>query len=152
MEAETGEGQWPGSESWMKMRQLERRGARAAQGGGWHWEEPGWGRNLWAGAGAGFRMEMGLWQGSGQNHLQGRKESKREQGEQRQEPPTLSDGGSPTPANLLLLAGVQQKGTKDSPRPWQRGVQSSTSLSPGSERRQEGGEWEGLRRGAGFEG
>lgn len=28
---------------------------------------------------------MGLWQGSGQNHLQGRKESKREQGEQRQE-------------------------------------------------------------------
>lgn len=34
MEAEAGEGQWLGEESWGKMRLLDRRGAGAAQGGG----------------------------------------------------------------------------------------------------------------------
>lgn len=52
-----------------------RAGAKAATG-----EKQGWGRKREAGAGTGFRMEIRLGQGSGQNHPWHQKKTARELG------------------------------------------------------------------------
>lgn len=73
-----------------------------------------------------------------------------EQGKQRQEYPTLSHRGNPTSVTLLILqvAPVRRKGTKDSPRPQQRGRGSGFNQTQRGGRRV--GEWEEVRRRVGF--
>lgn len=62
----------------------------------------------------------------------------------------MSHRGNPTSVTLLILqvAPVRHKGTKDSPRPQQRGRGSGFNQTQRGGRRV--GEWEGVRGGVGF--